>query len=78
MCGGLSDRLVVAVEYIEYFRQVRVDDEARTIVWPNGLDPDPVEAWLGHERACLDMNVAAAGDWPAEVSHSSARRRAVG
>jgi hypothetical protein len=25
----------------EYFRQVRVDDEARTIVWPNGLDPDP-------------------------------------
>jgi hypothetical protein len=24
------------------------------------------------------MNVAAAGDWPAEVSHSSARRRAVG
>ena len=26
---------------LEYFRQVRVDDEARTIVWPNGLDPDP-------------------------------------
>ncbi len=25
----------------DYFRQVRVDDEARTIVWPNGLDPDP-------------------------------------
>lgn len=24
-----------------YFRQVRVDEEARTIVWPNGLDPDP-------------------------------------
>ena len=25
----------------DYFRQVRIDDEARTIVWPNGLDPDP-------------------------------------
>jgi hypothetical protein len=25
----------------EYFRQVRVDDEARTVVWPNGLDPAP-------------------------------------
>jgi hypothetical protein len=24
-----------------YFRQVRVDDEARTVVWPNGLDPAP-------------------------------------
>jgi len=25
----------------EYFRQVRVDRDARTIVWPNGLDPAP-------------------------------------
>ncbi|HUN78197.1 MAG TPA: DUF2442 domain-containing protein [Solirubrobacteraceae bacterium] len=25
----------------DYFRQVRVDDDARTIVWPNGLDPAP-------------------------------------
>ena len=25
----------------DYFRQVRVDDEARTVVWPNGLDPAP-------------------------------------
>lgn len=24
-----------------YFRQVRVDDESRTIMWPNGLDPSP-------------------------------------
>src|SRR5258708_27451686 len=24
-----------------YFRKVRIDEEARTIVWPNGLDPDP-------------------------------------
>jgi hypothetical protein len=26
---------------LTYFRQVRVDEESRTIVWPNGLDPDP-------------------------------------
>jgi len=24
-----------------YFRQVRVNENSRTIVWPNGLDPDP-------------------------------------
>ncbi|MCP9488221.1 MAG: DUF2442 domain-containing protein [Gaiellaceae bacterium MAG52_C11] len=24
-----------------YFRQVRVDEQARTVVWPNGLDPAP-------------------------------------
>jgi hypothetical protein len=26
---------------LAYFRQVRVDDDARTVVWPNGLDPAP-------------------------------------
>lgn len=25
----------------DYFRQVRVDEESRTVVWPNGLDPSP-------------------------------------
>jgi len=25
----------------DYFRQVRVDDDLRTVVWPNGLDPSP-------------------------------------
>ncbi len=25
----------------DYFSQVRVDEEARTVVWPNGLDPAP-------------------------------------
>ena len=25
----------------DYFRQVRADDELRTLVWPNGLDPAP-------------------------------------
>ena len=26
---------------INYFQQVRVDPEARTLVWPNGVDLDP-------------------------------------
>ena len=26
---------------LDYFRQVRVDHDARTVVWPNGLDPAP-------------------------------------
>ncbi len=26
---------------LDYFRQVRVDEQLRTIVWPNGLDADP-------------------------------------
>jgi hypothetical protein len=26
---------------LSYFRRVRVDEQSRTIVWPNGLDPDP-------------------------------------
>lgn len=25
----------------DYFRKVHVDDDLRTIVWPNGLDPAP-------------------------------------
>jgi hypothetical protein len=25
----------------DYFRQARVDEAARTVVWPNGLDPAP-------------------------------------
>jgi len=35
--GTLGD----ALRDPEYFRQVRVDDEARTVVWPNGLDHAP-------------------------------------
>ncbi|MEN3285207.1 MAG: hypothetical protein V7607_6347 [Solirubrobacteraceae bacterium] len=26
---------------LDYFRQARVDEEARTVVWPDGLDPAP-------------------------------------
>ena len=33
----------------DYFRQVRVDAELRTIVWPNGLDPAPELLHRGSE-----------------------------
>ncbi len=29
------------LEDIDYFAQVTVDPEARTLVWPNGVDLDP-------------------------------------
>lgn len=29
----------------EYFRKVRVDDEAGTVVWPNGADFAPEALW---------------------------------
>ena len=32
-----------------YFRQVRVDGDLRTIVWPNGLDPAPELLHGNHE-----------------------------
>lgn len=34
----------------DFFRQVRVDEEARTVVWPNGLDPAPELLHGEHER----------------------------
>jgi len=37
----LRGRLGEPLRDLEYFRQVRVDPESRTIVWPNGLDPAP-------------------------------------
>ena len=33
----------------DYFRQARVDEEARTVVWPNGLDPAPELLHGDHE-----------------------------
>jgi hypothetical protein len=35
--GGVFSPL----EDVAFFRQVRVDSEARTIVWPNDVDLDP-------------------------------------
>ncbi len=44
-----------------YFRRVRVDQEARTVVWPNGLDPAPELLHGGQEAiAALERHRTAA------------------
>jgi len=40
--GMLTGELGEPLRDRDYFRRVRVDPEAGTIVWPNGLDPDPL------------------------------------
>lgn len=40
--GMLTGELGEPLRDLDYFRQVRVDPDAGTIVWPNGLDPDPL------------------------------------
>ncbi|MBL7164629.1 MAG: DUF2442 domain-containing protein [Anaerolineales bacterium] len=44
---------------IELFNQVRLDEEIRTLIWPNGADFDP---WVLHE-------------WPKLAKELSARAR---
>jgi len=41
-----------------YFRQVRIDNEARTVVWPNGLDPAP-EMLHGDYEPALPVELSA-------------------
>jgi hypothetical protein len=38
----------------DLFRQVRVDDELGTIVWPNGADIDPDVLYHGRRPAALE------------------------
>ena len=45
----------------DYFRRVRVDDELRTIVWPNGFDLDPEVLHGDFEPAPLPESVAHRG-----------------
>ena len=40
--GMLTGELGEPLRDPDYFRRVRVDSDAGTIVWPNGLDPDPL------------------------------------
>ena len=44
---------------LDYFRRVRVDDDARTIVWPNGLDPG---TRASPRRAGINRRLQAASD----------------
>jgi hypothetical protein len=46
---------------LKYFRQVRVDDEAGTVVWPNGLDPAPGLLHGDYEPAAPARSTSGAG-----------------
>lgn len=47
--GEAWGSLLLPLEDPEYFAQVRVDNDARTVVWPNGLDLAPEVLHGDHE-----------------------------
>jgi len=47
--GEARGSLLLPLDDPAYFAQVRVDDEARTVVWPNGLDLAPEVLHGDHE-----------------------------
>jgi len=47
--GEAGGSLLLPLDDPAYFAQVRVDDEARTVVWPNGLDLAPEALHGDHE-----------------------------
>lgn len=47
--GEARGSLLLPLEDPAYFAQVRVDHEARTVVWPNGLDLAPEVLHGDHE-----------------------------
>lgn len=47
----------------QYFKQVRVDEEGGTVVWPNGLDPAPELLHGDYEPP----PAAPSQTWPARV-----------
>jgi hypothetical protein len=57
----LHGRLGEPLRDLEYFRQARVDEEARTVVWPNGLDPAPELLHGDYEPAAPADSASGAG-----------------
>lgn len=47
--GGRRRSMLEPLEDPSYFAQVRVDPDARTVVWPNGLDLAPEVLHGDHE-----------------------------
>ncbi|HZU17401.1 MAG TPA: DUF2442 domain-containing protein [Candidatus Dormibacteraeota bacterium] len=41
LSGQLWREMLEPLRDPEFFRQVRVDEESRSVIWPNGLDLDP-------------------------------------
>ncbi|MGI8984956.1 MAG: DUF2442 domain-containing protein [Acidimicrobiales bacterium] len=58
--GEAGGSLLVPLGDPAYFAQVRIDAEARTIVWPNGLDLAPEVLHGDHEpeRGIHDVTAA--------------------
>jgi hypothetical protein len=42
----------------DYFRRARVDEESRTVVWPNGLDPAPELLYARGKPLTAERSVA--------------------
>ncbi len=55
--GILSGALFTPLRDAAFFKQVRVDPEAHTLVWPNGADFDPatLHDWPAHEIAFREL-----------------------
>ncbi len=62
---GRAEPLFAPLSEWEYFRQVRVDDDGVTVVWPNGLDLDPAMLYAASVPANVAALVAGAGGFSA-------------
>src|SRR5438876_450096 len=53
----LAGEMYAPLRAVALFRQVRIDPEAHTLVWPNGADFDPatLHDWPQHEAALIAM-----------------------
>jgi hypothetical protein len=53
----LAGELYGALRDLDLFDQVRIDQYAETLVWPNGADFDPatLHDWLSNERALREL-----------------------
>jgi hypothetical protein len=53
----LAGEMYGPLRNLEVFNRVRIDNEAGTLVWPNGADFDraTLHDWLAHERAFREL-----------------------
>ncbi len=53
----LAGELYGPLRNLETFRQVRIDPEVKTLVWPNGADFDPatLHEWPANEAAFREL-----------------------
>jgi hypothetical protein len=53
----VAGELFGPLRYLELFARVQVDDDAQTLVWPNGADFDPatLHDWPQHEQALREL-----------------------